>query len=387
MKYSLAAVLLFITVAGQSQNYALRDINYSYLYDPAQPFSFALRVTRSVDVFNSYYKLTWKDTSAHYAVEWEIRKTLGEEKGVPVDEDKIVETKTIGTLTGHATVSGSSSPQVLVARVLHETAKRVWIFYRVLEANYPVQSLVNSSGEEVLSGFVNVNQEVSLQLPEGNGIATYYNDDFPPAAPAFSETQARVAKKMKQDSIFPIVSGQSFKVSKPGLYLFQKDTASSEGIAIRSQDDYPRLSRIESIADPLIYVCTKTEYDKLKAAKGDKKAFDRIILTITNDAERARNFMRSYFRRVELANQYFTSYKEGWKTDRGMIYIVFGMPDEVFKFPEREVWNYKTSTYKGSFTFAKSATIFDPDNFVLIRGKKYQDPWYQVVDLWRNARF
>ena len=32
----------------------------------------------------------------------------------------------------------------------------------------------------------------------------------------------------------------------------------------------------------------------------------------------------------------FTSYKQGWKTDKGMIYIIFGAPDEVLKDGERE---------------------------------------------------
>jgi hypothetical protein len=97
--------------------------------------------------------------------------------------------------------------------------------------------------------------------------------------------------------------------------------------------------------------------------------------------------MRSYFKRVELANQFFTSYKEGWKTDRGMIYIVFGLPDEVFKFNDREVWTYNADEYKATFNFSKSSSVFDPDNYVLIREKKYQQTWYEVIDLWRNARF
>ena len=63
------------------------------------------------------------------------------------------------------------------------------------------------------------------------------------------------------------------------------------------------------------------------------------------------------------------------------------MPDEVFRFADREVWNYKNTSYKVTFNFAKSGTIFDPDNFVLIRDKKYADTWYSVIDLWRNARF
>jgi hypothetical protein len=97
--------------------------------------------------------------------------------------------------------------------------------------------------------------------------------------------------------------------------------------------------------------------------------------------------MRSYFKRVELANQFFSSFKEGWKTDRGMVYIIYGIPDEVYKFKDREVWKYKSSTYKASFDFVRSGTLFDPDNYVLIRDNKFKETWYEVVDLWRNARF
>jgi GWxTD domain-containing protein len=131
----------------------------------------------------------------------------------------------------------------------------------------------------------------------------------------------------------------------------------------------------------------EAEFDKIKAANGDKKSFDRVILNITGSAERAREFMSNYFKRVEWANFYFTSYKEGWKTDRGMIYILFGLPDELYKFDDREVWTYKSAHLKETFNFVRSSTIFDPENYVLIREKKFQELWYDKVDLWRNARF
>lgn len=97
--------------------------------------------------------------------------------------------------------------------------------------------------------------------------------------------------------------------------------------------------------------------------------------------------MRNYFNNVEMANLHFTSYKEGWKTDRGMLFIVLGLPTAVYKFTDREVWEYKTLVYDMSFTFIRSPTVFDPENYVLIRDKKYQLEWYEIVDLWRKARF
>ena len=136
-----------------------------------------------------------------------------------------------------------------------------------------------------------------------------------------------------------------------------------------------------------MYISTRQENERLQASRGNKKTFDRIILGIANDTERARILMRNYFRRVELANRYFTSYKEGWKTDRGMIYIIFGKPDEVYRFNDREIWNYKNERLDMRLTFTASSSLFDPDNFVLIREKKLEDEWYETIDLWRNARF
>jgi hypothetical protein len=70
-----------------------------------------------------------------------------------------------------------------------------------------------------------------------------------------------------------------------------------------------------------------------------------------------------------------------------MIYILFGLPDELYRFSDREVWTYKNQFLNATFNFVRSQTLFDPDNFVLIRDKKYQDTWYEKIDLWRNSRF
>ena len=70
-----------------------------------------------------------------------------------------------------------------------------------------------------------------------------------------------------------------------------------------------------------------------------------------------------------------------------MIYIVFGVPEQVLRFEDREVWSYDNDRFKLRFNFARSSSLFDPDNYVLIREKKYESDWYEVIDLWRNARF
>lgn len=106
---------------------------------------------------------------------------------------------------------------------------------------------------------------------------------------------------------------------------------------------------------------------------------------MTGDRDRAKTFMRNYFRRVELANNYFTSYKQGWKTDKGMIYLIYGLPDEVSINDGTETWYYKTA--RSRFTFVKRGSVYDPQNYVLLRHKRFAESWFSTIDLWRKSRF
>jgi len=387
MRYSL--VLLFLLSFG-ARAQALRDVNYNFLYDPTEPFTLSIIVVKNATGWTAFYEFISRDSAQRidqYHLSWDIRPTIDDKQGTAIDPSLIKKTNTSNGLAGEITLPVSTTTQVLTVKVLNNAVKRAWIVYRILEPNYPVNNYLKKNDKVVGINYVKINTPLKLGGEGGAKTVSYYNDDFPAAVPAFSEGMAKVSRAMKVDSTFNISANQEIQFSETGLYLVQNDTMATEGFAFRVQDDYPRLAKVESLADPLIYICTKQEFDKVKAAKGDKKAFDRVILSITGNTERAKNFMRNYFKRVEWANQYFTSYKEGWKTDRGMIYILFGLPEEVYKFNDREVWNYKSASLKATFNFAKSSTLFDPDNYVLIREKKFQETWYEKVDLWRNARF
>jgi GWxTD domain-containing protein len=387
MKYGFSLFAFFFSLALTAQ--PLRDINYKYLYNPGEPFSFVMKTVRQSENFMVHFQLQLRDTSFQtedYAIEWESREDLGAKEGTPLTVEILSGQRDRTSYTGRLEFSVLSSPKILVAKVVQTTLKKAWLFYITFEPDFPVNAFLTKQGKVKLEPFVGISDLTTVHGPT-RSIVSYYNDNFPPALPPFAESQGRVAKGMLTDSTFFITEGQEVLFSQKGLYLLQRDTSLAEGLAIRAEDDYPRFTRIPSLAGPLVYICTKQEYDRLTAAKVDKKVFDKVILSITNDTDRARKLMRSYFRRVELANQYFTSYKEGWKTDRGMVFIVFGLPDEVFKFHDREIWSYDNQDYNVNFSFTKSSSVFDPDNYVLIREKKYQQTWYEVIDLWRNARF
>lgn len=388
MKNCISIVFLFLSITMYAQ--PLRDINYVYLYNSDEAFTFDLKPVRGENSFTILYTLQVKDTSGFmndYAIHWEGRGLLIDKEGAGLSWNNHVSTRTATGLEGRASISIANAPKYIVARVVKNSASRAWLFYSFLDANLPVNNFLTRNGSLVSAPFIHTDENVTLAIDSADWVVSYYNDDFPAAAPAFSEALARVSRAMETDSAFHVKGGELLKFPWKGLFLIQKDTSSLQGLAFRAEEDYPQYTKIINLAGPLIYICTKQEYDRLELAKDNKKAFDRVILNMASDTERARRLMRNYFRRVELANRYFTSYKEGWKTDRGMMYIIFGVPDEVYKFNDREVWNYNNDQFKQRFNFAKSSSLFDPDNYVLIRDEKFKDVWYEVVDLWRNARF
>lgn len=382
MRYITAIILSFFVLPIVAQE--LQNVNYKYVYDPTLPFTFDWKIVREPTGWKVFYELEVVDSSKQsntFAILWETRNTIRDESG------KVLQTP-IHKQDREIYFPKDSVQQFLVAKIINLQEKQAWYFYKYLDPNFPTNLVVNNNGKPFLKPYSSKDVKILIAGDSGSAaIVFYYQQEFPPAAPPFSEGLSRVSAGMNPDSTFILKSDSAMSIEKSGLYLIQKDTSTMNGIAFRVEDDYPKFRSIQKLIDPIQYICTKQEYEKLISANGEKKAFDKVILGITGNKDRAKKFMRNYFYNVELANRYFTSYKEGWKTDRGMVYIILGVPSSVFKFTDREVWEYKTPAYDLSFTFIRSVTVFDPENYVLIRDKKYQLEWYEIVDLWRKARF
>ena len=383
----LSIVFLFVSLTAVCQ--PLRDINYEYIYNPDVSVSMQIEPVKGEGSFTILYDLHVQDTANftnNYVIQWEERGLLSDKEGRSVVLEDAEAERTSTGVRGSGRIRADDL-KYLMAKVIYTPGRRAWIFYTPLESNHPVSNYLIMDNAPVVQSFIHTDDTVRPAFDSSSWIVSYYDQPFPAAAPAFSEAQARVPAVMKVDSIFRIRPDQKTTFPMKGLYLLQRDTTAIAGLAFRAEEDYPQYAKLTNLPGPLVYITTRQEYDRLESANGNKKAFDRVILSIAADTDRARTLMRSYFRRVELANRYFTSYKEGWKTDRGMIYIVFGRPDQVYRFEDREVWNYDNDRFKLRFNFSKSSSLFDPDNYVLIRDKKYEDTWYEVIDLWRNARF
>jgi GWxTD domain-containing protein len=94
-----------------------------------------------------------------------------------------------------------------------------------------------------------------------------------------------------------------------------------------------------------------------------------------------------YLERVAYANDHFrTGTREGWKTDRGRVYIIYGTPDEIDRHPNEtdskpyEVWYYNSLEGGVSFDFVDRTGYGD---YSLVnsteRNEIHDDNWQQYL--------
>jgi GWxTD domain-containing protein len=388
MKKGLAVtVLFFLSFCLQGQ--VLRDLNYNYLYDPDLPFQINWKILSTAAGYSVYYELILNDSikgDTTLSIEWTLRNSLAERKGKLVETSAEILEKKNWKEEGVLRLTNATAP-FLAVKITSDAQKKIWAYYTQLAQAKSIHFIKDNRA--VLTNYVKKGKPLTIEGFNQSKplLVSYYKDVFPAASPVFAVTQGAVSPTMKVDSSFRLSASSPISFFQKGLYLTKHDDVAAHGFTFRVEDDYPKLGRLETLVGPLVYITTKDEYEKLLQAGNDKKKFDQVILGITGNSERAKSFMRSYFKRVEFANKRFTSYKEGWKTDRGMVYIIYGPPDVVYLSEGREVWEYRGERLSQRFQFVRSETIFDPNNFVLIRNKAFQRLWLEKVDLWRKARF
>ena len=370
------------SLTGMGQTIA--SLNFRHLYDPQNEIDLSLKLVHEKNQLTLYYRLqrNGKHGSDRYSIEWQKYESAMQRGGEILGSNDSLAT------SGKLYYPIPDKTWLLLAKVTNKSTEQTWNYVQVMDPKYPVNGFLESMDGIVFKSYVFTGQEYTIRGAQTDKPlhVFFYKTDFPVASPPFVQKGAHVDRFMFADSSFQVSNGQKLVPKSKGLYLVQQDTLASEGFAFRAvSGSFPKFTKVQEIPEPLVYVCAKEEHDELLMAGSDKTKVDKVILAITGDKDRAKNFMRSYFRRVELSNLFFTSFKEGWKTDRGVLYLIFGLPDEVSWTGQNEIWYYKN--YKERFTLVKNGSVYDPNNFLLVRGIKFTELWFNTVDLWRKSRF
>lgn len=220
----------------------------------------------------------------------------------------------------------------------------------------------------------------------------YYNRAFPLAKPPFSG-ESLEPFTYQEDSLFVLKASPegsfNFTTEHKGFYHFQVDTSSRKGITIFNfSDSFPDVKKVDEMLPPLRYITSSLEYFKLVGKPDKKEAVESFWLSSASNQDRARDLIHKYYNRVQNANRYFSSYIEGWRTDRGMLYLIYGAPSITHTTPYSETWVYeeKSNVNTLSYSFLKVNNPFSDNDYILERTSYYKQPWFMAVDVWRQGR-
>lgn len=260
--------------------------------------------------------------------------------------------------------------------------------------------LLDSNKNVVFKSHFNTNEQIYItkntQNPSKTVLLKRYNADLPIAKPPFSvpqnpdEEEPLIFKPTSTETLeFNDSNLIDYTVKETGLYHLQQSESNKLGPTIFNfQEHFPKIKSAENMIGPMRYISTKKEYEELTTSDNKKMAVDKFWLNIAGSSDRAKTLIREYYSRVENSNNYFTSYLEGWKTDRGIIYIIFGSPNVVYKNKSYENWIYgeENNMMSISFVFHKVENPISNNDYTLSRSAIFKNTWFRAVDSWRNGR-
>lgn len=183
-----------------------------------------------------------------------------------------------------------------------------------------------------------------IQKFSGSGSSGYFTENiFIPSAKFNSlkndfRISLKQGKKTEEKEI-------SFSKYKPGISSYVDD--------------------IEIALKQMRYILSNEERKDIKnRLKDDKEQLFYILWKErdpTPDTE-YNELMEEYFQRVEYVNEHFSGWQPGWETDRGMIYILFGPPDEIQRSNPTSMSNavYQIWSY---FNISKQFVFRDQNGF------------------------
>ncbi len=173
-----------------------------------------------------------------------------------------------------------------------------------------------------------------------------------------------------------------------GLHLLSISDTSDRFAFLSANEAFPKLGEVKEMIAPTRFISTQKEYDVLNSNRDTKEAVDNFWLNITKDFNRARKILGTYYGRVESANEYFTDIQEGWKTDRGLIYLIYGPPSTIYKGYNYEKWIYgeESNMLAISFNFRRMENALSRNIYKLDRNTTFKSSWYRAVDNWRQGR-
>jgi len=167
----------------------------------------------------------------------------------------------------------------------------------------------------------------------------------------------QVSLKEGSNQIFHNVDSLMLDLGKNLLKITLKDSAgtvydtSVKSFMSRWVGVPVTLTDLDKAIEQLVYLASPEDLNFMKETDNRREKAKRFVAfwrkQDPNPADEYNPVFNEYYNRVAYANQNFTSYSlEGWRSDRGMVLIILGAPDNIDRHPFEyyakpyEVWQY-----------------------------------------------
>jgi len=168
-----------------------------------------------------------------------------------------------------------------------------------------------------------------------------------------------VQQKRSGEDVYTIDDAKeiNLRIRKPGLSFF--------------------INNVDEALDQMRYIVTDEEYKLLKKTK--RKEREKLFYQFWDDRDPTpgtitNELMDQYYYRVRYTNDKFAAFQPGWKTDMGMIYILFGPPDDM----QRSFGQNSRNTYEIWYYYSinRNFSFYDENGF---GDFKLTTPYYRAV--------
>jgi len=242
------------------------------------------------------------------------------------------------------------------------------------------QIVFNSRGASVSISSKKINRKMDSRVEVGKVLVHKMPTD----------TYTLVLNLIDSIANYGVSSRKKFFVYNPSVVsvdTFFQQTTSTLGTMFGAMSD----EELDDLFSKSRYLAKPNEinqYSKMSNEEGKREFLHQFWETRDNNPNDYRNeFFLSYLKRIDESNlRYHALGRDGWETDRGRVYLMYGDPNEIERYPNEtetrpyEIWSYHELEGGVYFIFADITGFSD---YQLVhstkRGELRDDNWQRRI--------
>lgn len=243
-----------------------------------------------------------------------------------------------------------------------------------------ISSVYDSRGKVIFTKIKPISRSYESRVEVGSIVINKYPTD----------TYTFVIALIDSASNYGVSSSKKFYVFNPSVPQTDTVTEQVSGV-FASEFGVMSDEELDDLFSKSKYIATSDDidkFDRISSIEGKREFLYNFWKDKDNDVSTPVNeFYKNYFNRVKLSNQRYGSLSRiGWKSDRGRVFIIYGEPSEIERYPNQvdtkpyEIWYY--NELEGGVVFVFGDLTGFSDYTLLhstLRGELRDDNWLRRI--------